>query len=104
MKLYLLTALLQAASVTIGTASQARGGYDSYSPQGRYGHCTFVVGGKMYALGGAPFNQTGTGYPDYVSGGLSSELMVFDPFAGTWALLNAAATGDAPFGIDRRGP
>ena len=61
-----------------------------FTPKGRYGHCTFVVGGKMYALGGAPFNVSR----------LSDKLMVFDPPSGKWALLNDATTGGAPPGIE----
>jgi hypothetical protein len=62
----------------------------SFVPKGRYGHCTFVVGGKMYLLGGAPFNSTS----------LSDELVAFDPTTKEWTRLNTAATGDAPPGIE----
>jgi hypothetical protein len=61
-----------------------------FTPAARYGHCTFVTGGKMYALGGAPFQTQN----------LSNELMVFDPADRSWALLNDAATGTAPPGIE----
>ena len=44
-----------------------------FVPKGRYGHCTFIVGDKLYALGGAPYNTSG----------LSDELLVFDPSSGT---------------------
>ncbi len=64
----------------------------AFAPKARYGHCAFVVGGKLYALGGAPFQTQG----------LSNELMVFDPAVGGrgWALLNDAATGSPPPGIE----
>jgi hypothetical protein len=61
-----------------------------FTPLGRYGHCTFVVAGKMYALGGKPSG----------SASLSDQLMSFDPSSGKWTLLNAAASGAAPSAID----
>ena len=60
-----------------------------FNPAGRFGHCTFVVGGKLYSLGGECKN----------SSTLSDEFMSFDPATGTWMLLNKDARGDAPPGI-----
>lgn len=57
-------------------------------PAARFGHCSFVVDGTMYALGGTT-----------IAGGLTADFLAFHVDGGRWVSA-PAATGNPPPAIE----